>query len=257
MAKFMLLFLMLSVFPAIGFCGEIKAVRVGQGPKIDGRLDDSVWKSAVVFSEFRMAEPVPGGEPSEKTELRILYDDTSLYLGVVCFERDAARISAHSMVHDSGGEQHGWGGGGSIGNGDDDVVRVLIDPFQDKRSAYFFSVNPRGARGEGLISGGSASLNWDGIWDAGSRIDAGGWSAEFRIPFKTISFNPELTAWGINVERFIARRQEKIRLAGTNRDSTFYQPHGRRRAVRDRRGQAGQGHHHPSLRPAQHAERSP
>ena len=225
MVKFMLFFCMLSGFlaPAI-FAVEIKAVRVGQGPKIDGRLDDPVWKSAVVFSDFRMAEPLPDGEPSEKTELRILYDESSLYIGVVCFDRDAGRISAHSMVHDSGGEQHGWGGGGSIGSGDDDSVRVLIDPFQDKRSAYFFSVNPRGARGEGLTSGGSASLNWDGIWDAGSRIDASGWSAEFRIPFKTISFNPELTSWGINVERFIARRQEKIRLAGTNRDSTFTNP---------------------------------
>ena len=103
-------------------------------------------------------------------------------------------------------------------------MRVLLDPFLDKRSGYFFTVNPRGARGEGLTSGGSASLNWDGIWDAASRIDGSGWSAEMRIPFKTIQFRAGLTAWGINVERFIARKQEKIRLAGTDRDSNFFNP---------------------------------
>jgi hypothetical protein len=225
MAKFMLFFWMLSGLLAIAFAVEVKAVRVEQGPKIDGRLDDPVWQSAAVFVAFRMAEPQPDSEPTEKTELRILYDDANLYIGVLCLDSEPGRIAAHSMAHDGGGgEQHGWGGEGSIGTGDDDVVRVLLDPFLDKRTAYFFSVNPRGARGEGLTSGGSASLNWDGIWDAASRIDGSGWSAEFKIPFKTISFKPELTAWGINVERFIARKQEKIRLSGTDRDSNFTNP---------------------------------
>ena len=224
-AKFMLFFWMLSGFLAsAGFAVEVKAVRVAQGPRIDGRLDDPVWSSAVAFSAFRMAEPQPNGVPSEKTELRILYDDDNLYIGVLCRDSEPAQIAAHSMVHDSGNEQHGWGGEDSIGAGDDDVVRVLIDPFQDKRTGYFFSVNPRGARGEGLTSGGSASLNWDGIWDAASLIDGNGWSAELKIPFKTIQFRAGLSAWGINVERFIARKQETIRLAGTNRDSNFYNP---------------------------------
>jgi hypothetical protein len=224
-AKFMLFFWMLSGFLAsAGFAVEVKAVRVANGPRIDGRLDDPVWSLAVAFSAFRMAEPQPNGVPSEKTELRILYDDDNLYIGVLCRDSEPAQIAAHSMVHDSGNEQHGWGGEDSIGAGDDDVVRVLIDPFQDKRTGYFFSVNPRGARGEGLTSGGSASLNWDGIWDAASLIDGNGWSAELKIPFKTIQFRAGLSAWGINVERFIARKQETIRLAGTNRDSNFYNP---------------------------------
>ena len=83
---------------------------------------------------------------------------------------------------------------------------------------------PRGARSEGLAYGGKPSLNWDGIWDAESRILDDGWSAELRIPFKTISFKPGLTAWGLNVERIIARKQETIRLSGTNRDSNFNNP---------------------------------
>jgi len=224
-AKFMLFFWLLSGFLATAFAVQVEAVRVAQGPRIDGSLADPIWQSAAAFVDFRMAEPQPDSEPTEKTELRILYDDANLYIGVLCHDSEPAQITAHSMAHDSGGgDQHGWGGGGSIGAGDDDVVRVLIDPFLDKRTAYFFSVNPRGARGEGLTSGGSASLNWDGIWDAGSRIDGNGWSAELKIPFKTIQFRAELSAWGINVERFIARKQETIRLSGTNRDSNFYNP---------------------------------
>jgi hypothetical protein len=202
---------------------EIKAVRVDQGPKIDGDLTDPAWQAATVFVAFRMADPQPDSEPSEKTELRILYDDANLYIGVRCLDGEPTRIAANSMAHDGsggGGNEYGQGGGGE----NDDVLRVLIDPFMDKRTAYFFSVNPRGARSEGLTSGGSASLNWDGIWEARSRIDGNGWSAEFKIPFKTISFKPELTAWGVNVERFIARKQETIRLSGTSLDSNFYNP---------------------------------
>jgi len=126
------------------------------------------------------------------------------------------------MAHDGSGGSNSHGGGS--GGNNDDVLRVLLDPFQDRRTAYFFSVNPRGARSEGLAAAGSASLNWDGIWDAAARIDGDGWSAELRIPFKTLSFNPGLTSWGINIERFIARKQETVRLAGTTRDSSFYNP---------------------------------
>jgi hypothetical protein len=225
MAKFILLFLALTtVLAEPALASEIQAVRVELGPKIDGDLADPVWKSAVVFTAFRMAEPQPDGEPTEKTELRFLYDDANLYIGVRCLDSEPGKIAAHSMAHDDsgGGDEYGHGGGG--GSENDDVLRVLLDPFLDKRTAYFFSVNPRGARSEGLTSGGEASLNWDGIWDAASGIDDSGWSAELRIPFKTISFNPELTSWGINVERFIARKQETDRLSGIDRNSNFYNP---------------------------------
>jgi hypothetical protein len=222
--KIVFIFWMIAGFmAAAAFAVEVRAVRVAHGPKIDGRLDDPVWSSAAVFSSFRMAEPFPEGEPSERTELRILYDDVNLYIGILCLDSAPAAIAAHSMVHDSGSTQNNWGQG-TVGTGDDDVVRVLIDPFLDKRTGYFFTVNPRGARGEGLASGGSASLNWDGIWDAASRINADGWSAELKIPFKTIQFRAGLPAWGINIERFIARKQEKIRLSGSDRDSNFFNP---------------------------------
>jgi hypothetical protein len=207
---------------------DIKAVRVDQGPRIDGRLNDPAWQGAPVINGFLMVEPRPGEAPSEKTEAWVVYDAHSLYIGVYCHDSEPGRIAANSMAHDSGG---GDGGGMGYGYGfhgsstsSDDLVRVLLDPFQDKRNAYVFFVNPRGARGEGLVYAGASSLNWDGIWDAeASRLDDG-WSAEIRIPFKTISFKPGLSVWGLNIERTVARKQETSRLSGTTLDSNFNNP---------------------------------
>jgi len=203
---------------------ELTAVRVKEGPKVDGLLTDPAWQSAFAITGFRMVEPRPGEDPSEKTEARVLYDDASLYIGVYCHDREPARISANTMAHDSGNVQSDMGYGHAPQTSSDDVVRILLDPFQDKRNAYIFFVNSRGARGEGLAYAGSSSLNWDGIWEADSRRLEDGWSTEIRIPFKTISFRPGLTVWGLNIERTIARKMEVIRLSGTTRDSNFYNP---------------------------------
>ena len=190
-----------------------KAVRIEKGPVLDGDLQDEVWKQAAPFTGFKMVFPNPGMEPTERTELRVVFDNANLYIGVYCYDSVPSRISGNSMVHDGVGEGKA-----------DDVVRVLLDPFQDKRNAYVFIVNSRGGRSEGLASGERVSLNWDGIWDARSRIRPDGWSTEMKIPFKTISFKPNLASWGINVERYIARKQETDRLSGTTRNSFFYNP---------------------------------
>ncbi len=194
---------------------SLTAVRVDHSPKMDGDLRDAAWERAAPFTAFKMVFPNPGAEPTERTELRVLFDDTDLYLGIQCFDSRPKKISANSMAHDGGGEEQEKA---------EDVVRILLDPFQNKRTAYIFIVNARGARSEGLTSGEYADLSWDGIWDAKCRIRAEGWTAEVRIPFKTLSFKPDLEAWGLNVERYIARKQETDRLAGSSRNSFFYNP---------------------------------
>jgi Domain of unknown function (DUF5916) len=205
---------------------ELKAVRVKEGPKVDGLLTDPVWQSASAVDGFRMVEPRPGEEPSERTEARVLYDEHSLYIGVYCHDSEPGRVAANTMAHDSGGGGQSYMGYGHHGSStsSDDIVRVLLDPFQDKRNAYIFFVNARGARGEGLVYAGESSLNWDGIWEADGRRLADGWSAEIRIPFKTIAFRPGLEVWGLNIERTIARKMEVIRLSGTTLDSNFNNP---------------------------------
>jgi hypothetical protein len=211
--------LVLILFAGLSFADSDglaqKAVRVEKGPALDGSLQDDVWKQAAPFTGFKMVFPNPGSEPSEKTELRILYDDANLYIGVYCYDGEPSKISANSMAHDAGGEYE---------HSSDDLVKLLLDPFQDKRNAYIFFVNPRGARSEGLAFGEHSSLSWDGIWDAKSRLQPDGWSCEMKIPFKTISFKPGLAVWGINLERYIARKQETDRLSGTARNNFFNNP---------------------------------
>jgi hypothetical protein len=190
----------------------LKAVRVERGPRLDGSLQDEVWRQAVPFAGFRMVFPRTG-EPSEKTEIRILCDESNLYIGVYCYDSAPSEIAANTMAHDADDEGES-----------DDIVKVLLDPFQDKRTAYIFFVNPRGARSEGLAFGEHSSLDWDGIWDARSRIQSDGWTCVMKIPFKTISFKAGLSSWGINVERYIPRKLETIRLAGVSQDNHFYNP---------------------------------
>jgi len=191
---------------------QMEALKVEHGPEIDGSLSDAVWMQAKIFTNFKMIYPDTGIDPTEKTELRILYDRKSLYIGVHCFTKDPSAITVTSLQHD---QEHD----------DSDLVKILLDPFQDRRNAYVFIVNAGGARTDGLAAGGEhMSTNWDGIWDAKTKRLEDGWSAEIKIPFKTISFNPKLTAWGFNAERYIAREMETCRLSGISKDSFFYNP---------------------------------
>ncbi len=203
------------VFPSqliSGQDGSIKAFRSDISPGLDGILNDPQWQSATPFTDFRMVEPDPGNTPSEKTEVRVIYTQNGIYFGIRCFDSEPGKITANTMDHDKSKERN------------EDQVSILIDPFQDKRSAYIFIVNPKGARSEGFASGEHYSLGWDGLWEAKCRKDAEGWSGEIFISFKTISFNPKLSSWGLNIERYIARKQEVIRYSGISLNSFFSNP---------------------------------
>lgn len=179
---------------------------------IDGKLDEPFWEEADPFSSFKMVKPTPGMEPSERTELRVLYTGNGLLIGIRCFDSEPKRIATNTMEHDKAEELQ------------EDQISILLDPFQDKRSAYLFIVNARGARSEGFATGEHFTLGWDGLWEARCSIGIDGWTAEILIPFKTISFNPKLTSWGFNVERYIARKQEVIRFNGIALNSFFANP---------------------------------
>ncbi len=240
---------------------ELKAVRVEKGPRIDGRLDDPAWQAATAIDGFRMVEPRPGEAPSERTEVRIVYDAHSLYIGVHCLDSEPDRIAANTMAHDSGGDSGGMGRyyyghhGSSISS--DDLVRVLLDPFQDKRTAYVFFVNPRGARGEGLVYAGDASLNWDGIWEAEASRPRRRLVRRDAHPVQDDLVPPRPDAWGINVERTIARKHGDHPAVRDEPRQQLQQPDGGGRPDRDRGRQAGPGHHLPALRPGQRREGQP
>lgn len=183
-----------------------------KAPKIDGQLDEPAWANAQEISGFITIFPVYGQQPSEKTVLKILRDKDNIYFGIYCFDREPQKISANTMSRDAQDFARFPG---------DDVIKILLDPYQDRRNAFVFVVNPRGARAEGLASGEQLNLSWDGIWEAKSRIQKDGWTVEIKIPLKTIGFKPNLHYWGFNFERYIPRKQETIRLAARSQNSHF------------------------------------
>lgn len=215
---FYLFTLSITLFVALQLYSQdlmLKATKVQKGPDLDGSLDDEVWRLAEPLSGLKMIFPNPGSDPTERTEIRILTDDSNLYIGIYCYDSEPGQIAANTMSHDAEDFEE---------RSSDDVVRILLDSFQNKRTAYIFIVNARGARAEGIGFGEFISLSWDGIWNAKSKINEDGWSTEIKIPFKTIGFKSGLKTWGINIERYIPRKQETIRLSGISRNSFFANP---------------------------------
>ena len=181
-------------------------MRVEDGPVLDGRLDDAVWALAPPAGPFLQVEPVAGGGPSERTEFRVIYDDVALYIGVWCHDNEPDKIIALEMARD----------GYVLA---EDHLIVVLDTFHDRRNGYEFLTNPNAARADALITNNvNVNGSWDGIWEVKARIDQEGWKAEFAIPFKTLSFNPDSPTWGLNISRTIGRKSETVRWSGHRPD---------------------------------------
>jgi hypothetical protein len=190
----------------------LRAGRVQGDMRVDGRLDESSWASAEVIQDLTMFEPAEGGAPAGRTEVRVLATERELFIAVRCFDPEPSRIVTFTKERDGDFE-------------DEDHIVLVLDPFQDGRSGYVFAVNPGGARFDGLIvsNGDDVDDNWDGVWTASTVRDASGWTAEIRIPVFSINFAKGLSAWGLNVQRRVERKQETERWASPSRDTSVYQ----------------------------------
>jgi hypothetical protein len=191
---------------------RVEASRTERPPVIDGRLGDAAWNDAILIDNLRQVEPVENGEPSERTEVRILYDADFLYIAFRCFDREPSGIIATEMRRDGAASSGGRGFGNGGTNFRDDRVMVVLDTFHDRRNGFYFEINPVGARTDGLIENNDdLRTDWDGIWYGKASIDDAGWAAEIAIPFKTVGFNERSDTWGLNLQRSIRRRNEDIR----------------------------------------------
>jgi len=171
--------------------------------RVDGRLDPDEWRAAAELGRLVQVEPDTGAEPTERTEVFLVHDGDTLFIGIRAHDREPARIVATEMVRDAELES-------------DDSVSIVIDTFADRRNGYLFRTNPLGVRTDGLIENNRRLKRdeWDGIWNARARITAQGWEAEIAIPFKTLTFTGARGAWGFNLERRIGRSNEVQRWAG-------------------------------------------
>jgi hypothetical protein len=186
---------------------KAQAFSISERMRVDGKLDELAWKSAVPIGDLVQVLPKEGESPSEKTEVRVLVSKDSIFFGITCFDRSPASIISTQLTRDAELEV-------------DDNVSVVIDPFFDHRNGFFFNINPNGARADGQISNSAefTSLDWDGIWNGRARITSDGWVAEIEIPFKTLRFKPGQSVWGLNIERAIKRNNETARWSGARRD---------------------------------------
>jgi hypothetical protein len=176
------------------------AVRLGGEILLDGRLDESAWQNAPAITSFTQSYPTPGAKPTDPTEVRVLYDEAALYVGVRMFDAHPDSIAAQLARRDASGIYSDW-------------IHVIVDSYHDRRTAFRFTVNPKGVKKDVYTSNdGDEDANWDAIWDVATRVDSLGWVAEFRIPLSQLRFGSvagQDRAWGFQVMRDVARSNER------------------------------------------------
>ncbi len=170
----------------------VESFLVATPPKIDGFVIEDAWQVADSAVNFIQMEPTKSAKSSEKTVVYITYDTEKVYFGVKCYTRDPSQIVGKVQTRD-------------LLSKDDDLVVILLDTYRDKRSAFGFFVNPLGVQIDMRVAddGRNLDLNWDAVWESAAVKTPEGWSAEFAIPFQSITYNKKIPDWGINFGRVI------------------------------------------------------
>jgi hypothetical protein len=180
----------------------MRATRAPSSINIDGKLSEPAWAAAVPSGDFTESYPKVGAKPVDPTEVRVLYDDDALYVGVRMFDARPDSIAAQLARRDASGIYSDW-------------LHVMVDSYRDRRTSFRFSVNPRGVQKDVLEFDdiGGEDLNWDAVWQVATTVDSLGWIAEYRIPFSQLRFGGAQKGveriWGIQIMRDIARRNER------------------------------------------------
>lgn len=180
----------------------IVAHRIRGDIHVDGKLDEPVWREFPPVAEFFQTTPDEGKPISERTEVRVLYNADKIFFGFWCYDSEPKKIVARWDSHDA--------------RTNSDSVNILLDPFHDRRTGYFFSINARGVQYDALVSetAGKSGFDmydatWDGIWESAAQVEDWGWTAEVAIPFKTLRVpGANRQSWGVNLGRDIVRKNE-------------------------------------------------
>jgi hypothetical protein len=171
-----------------------RAVRTDAPIQLDGRLNEPGWSTAPITDSFTQIDPSEGQPASQRTEVRVMYDDTFLYIG--------------ARLHDTG-RITGRLGRRDMDFGDSDWFGVMIDSYLDHRTAFGFDVNPAGVRHDEVKTINVDDYSWDPVWEAATTVDSAGWTAEYRIPFSQLRFSgAREQVWGVQFERIIGRNRE-------------------------------------------------
>jgi opacity protein-like surface antigen len=177
---------------------QIRIQKVSSSPKIDGFIEESFWGEITPLKDFVQFDPYNGKPPSEETFIYLAYDEDNLYVAFNCLDSQPGKIKGDLTPR----EKYG------VNTNDD--VRVILDTYYDKRNEYDFHVNSKGVQFD---------LPGDYVWESGAKVNEDGWSAELKIPFKSIRFpTGSSKPWGVNFARYIFRLKEKSYLTHVGRD---------------------------------------
>ena len=175
----------------------VHAVRATGPINLDGRLDEPAWAAAVPIAGLTQRAPHEGAESSERTEIRVLFDDDAIYVAARMYDSAPDSVTAMLARRDRTVSA--------------DRFLVFLDPYHDRRSGFYFGINAAGTLYDGTLYNDDWNDDtWDGVWDGRAALDSLGWTAELRIPYSQLRFQRKDTyVWGVNFEREIARRNEQ------------------------------------------------
>lgn len=171
---------------------DVRAVALEMGSEIrlDGKLDEPVWRTAPAATDFRQAQPNEGQLATQRTEVRFAYDAAAIYVGARMFDdHGAAGVQTRLVRRD--------------GSANADYLEVIFDTYHDHIGRLFFMVNPSGVRSDANGLGGGGDDSWDPVWEVKTVIDSLGWTAEMRIPFSQLRFPSTAgeQTWGLQIWR--------------------------------------------------------
>ncbi len=200
---FYYLFLLLLCFQSVAQVKTTEAVKTVQAPRIDGLLNDDAWQEAPVLTDFIQNSPSPGSPASSKTVVRILYDNTAIYVGAYLFD-DPSLIRKQFTARD--GEQMR----------DVDYFSVFFDTYHDKQNGFQFLVTTANVQSDARVSptysgefGSYGDKTWDAVWESKVSMQKDGWVVEMRIPYVSLRFSKkEVQDWGLQLLRFTRRNNE-------------------------------------------------
>jgi len=174
----------------------LHAARAATPPRIDGHLTDEAWAGAPVFGDLTQIDPDEGLPATEKTEIRVLFDDQAIYIGAKMYDSQPSLVSRRLSKRDD--------------DADADRISIYLDPMHDHLTGAIFRVSAAGVqRDQVLFNDTWNDQTWDAVWTSAVAADQEGWEAEIRIPLSQLRFAAgEQQTWGINVERFIRRKNE-------------------------------------------------
>ena len=158
---------------------QAEAYQTSMKIKIDGILDEPDWQKAKPIDQFAQIQPNEGEPITQSTEARILYDNEKIYFGYTCFDSDISKAVINEMRRDADGLKS------------NDHCFVLLDPYNDRRTAVFFRLTALGGVEDATVSdcGDSRNYSWSAVWECQGQIGEDHWTVEFAIPFSQLRFN--------------------------------------------------------------------